>query len=64
MDRGKPVSIMPCLYPYYQMDEIESIVNELLENCVICLSQDTYLSPVLLVHKADGSWHMYRLPST
>lgn len=39
------------------MDEIEKIVKELLSSGVIRLSQSPYSSHVLLVRKADETWH-------
>ncbi|KAK9225705.1 hypothetical protein WN943_010749 [Citrus x changshan-huyou] len=52
----KPVSVRPYRYPYYQKNEIEKIVKELLQAGFIRPSIDLFLSLVLLVKKADGSW--------
>ena len=49
----------PYKYPYFQKTEIEKIVRELLEVDFIRPSQHPFLSHVLLVRKADGSWKMY-----
>jgi hypothetical protein len=49
---------MPYRYPYFQKEEIEKIVAELLLSGVIRPSQSLFSFPVLLVRKADGSWHM------
>ena len=42
-------------YPYYQKNEIEKIVKELLFVVFIRDSYSPFSSPILLVRKADGS---------
>jgi len=54
----QPVSVRPYRYPYYQKEEIEKIVKELLATGVIRPSTSPLTSPVLLVRKADSSWRM------
>ena len=48
----------PYRYPFYQKNEIEKIVKELLSVGSIRDSNSPFASPVLLVRKADGSWRM------
>jgi hypothetical protein len=57
-DDAKTVGVRPYRYPYFQKEEIEKIVRELLASGVIVPSQSPFSSPVLLVRKADGSWRM------
>lgn len=54
----QPVSVRPYRNPYFQKEEIEKIIQELLKNGVIQPSQSPYSSSILLVKKADGSWRM------
>ena len=48
----------PYRYPYYQKNEIEKIVKDLLEVGFIQNSQSPFASPSLLVRKSYDSWHM------
>ena len=48
----------PYRYPFYQKNEIEKIVKELLSVGSIRNNTSPFASPVLLVRKADGSWRM------
>ncbi|XP_075633404.1 uncharacterized protein LOC142605861 [Castanea sativa] len=48
----------PYRYPYYQKNEIEKIVKELLSVGFIRNNSSPFASPILLVRKADGSWRM------
>lgn len=57
-DGAQPVSVRPYRYAYFQNDEIERTVKELLQTGVVRPSQSPFSSPVLLVRKADGSWRM------
>jgi hypothetical protein len=53
-----PVSVRPYKYHFYQKEEIEKIVKDLLKSEVICPSHSPFSSPVLLVRKTDGTWRM------
>eukprot|EP00253_Pinus_taeda_P028949 PITA_28949 len=53
-----PPNIRPYRYPYSQKSEIERMVVEMLKASIIQPSQSSFSSPVVLVHKKDGSWHM------
>jgi hypothetical protein len=55
---AQPMCVRPYRYPYFQKEEIEKIVAELLLSGVIRPSQSPFSSSVLLVRKADGSWRM------
>jgi hypothetical protein len=55
---AKPTCVRPYHYPYYQKEEIEKLVKEMLSSGVIRPSQSPYSSHMLLVRKADGNWRM------
>jgi hypothetical protein len=55
---AQPVSVRPYRYPFYQKEEIEKIVQELLDSEVIQPSHNPFSSPVLLVRKAHGAWRI------
>eukprot|EP00253_Pinus_taeda_P023675 PITA_23675 len=54
-----PPNIRPYIYPYAQKSEIEHIIAKMLEVGIIQPSQSSFSSPVVLVHKKDGSWRMH-----
>jgi hypothetical protein len=58
LEGGQPTSARPYRYPYYQKEEIEKQVRDMLKSGVVRPSQSPYSSPVLLVRKEDGSWRM------
>lgn len=50
------VSLRPYKYNYYQKDEIEKQVREMMATEIIQKSQSLFYSPALLVKKKDGTW--------
>jgi RNase H-like domain found in reverse transcriptase/Reverse transcriptase (RNA-dependent DNA polymerase)/Integrase zinc binding domain len=55
---SKPINLRPYRFSYSQKLELESILKELLKNNFIQPSSSSFASPVLLVKKKDGTWHM------
>lgn len=52
LQRGsKPICVRPYQYPYFQNIEIEKLLQEMLNLCIICPSQSPFSFLVLLVHK-------------
>ena len=51
-------NIRPYRYPYTQKSEIECMVEEMLLDGIIILSQISYSASVVIVFKKDGSWRM------
>ena len=56
--RSVPPNIKSYRYPCSQKIEIERMVAEMLEAGIIQPSQSSFSTPVVLVHKKDGSWCM------
>jgi hypothetical protein len=56
--RVQPISVRPYRYHFYQKEDIENIVKELLQSGVIRNSTSPFSSPVLLIRKADATWRM------
>ncbi|KAH9292048.1 hypothetical protein KI387_042763 [Taxus chinensis] len=56
--RSLSPNIRPYRYPHLQETKIEILIGELLTSSVIRPSTSPYFSPVLLVHKKYGSWHL------
>jgi hypothetical protein len=55
-ERVQLVLVRPYRYPFYQKEEIEKIVKELLDTSVIWHNHSPFSSPVLLVRKTDATW--------
>jgi len=53
------VAVRPYRYPATHKDELEQLYAAMLTQGIIHRSSSTFSSPVLLVHKADGSWRFY-----
>ena len=53
-----PPNIRSYIYPYVKKSEIEHMIAEMLEAGIIQPTQNFFSTPVILVHKKDGSWHM------
>lgn len=51
-----PVSVHPYRYAHYQKEELDTQVNEMLTQGIICPSHSPYSSPVLLVRKKERTW--------
>ena len=54
-----PPNIEPYRYHYIQKSKIERMIAEILEAGIIQPSQSYFSALVVLVHKKDGSWHMF-----
>jgi hypothetical protein len=53
---AQPVLVRPYHYSSIQKNEIETQLKEMLQNGVVWHSSSSFASPILLVHKKDGSW--------
>ena len=55
---ARPVSIRPYRVALAMKTEIEKQIQDLLDQGVTTHSNSGFASPVLLVHKADGTWRL------
>ena len=56
---SNPINARPYRYPQFQKREIEAQIKTMLDQGIIRPSCSAFLSPVLLVHKRDGSWRFF-----
>jgi hypothetical protein len=55
---SQPPNIRPYRYPHIQKSEIEKMVEEMLDACIIRHSKSAYSSPVVMVQNKYDTWCM------
>lgn len=55
---ANPVNLRPYRYSSLQKDAIEGMIEEMLTQGIIQCSSSPYASPIVLVKKKDGTWHL------
>ena len=58
VDELQIVKIKPYRYPSIQKDEIEKMVYEIKEVGIIQDNTSSFVFPIILVKKKDGSWRL------
>lgn len=56
LPNSNPINVRPYRYPYFQKNEIEKQIQNMLASNTIQPSHSSFSSPVLLVKKKDGTW--------
>jgi hypothetical protein len=52
----QPVAVRPYRYPVAHKDELERQCATMMAQGIVCRSDSTFSSPVILIKKPDGSW--------
>ena len=58
MEGAQPVNIRPYRYSPELKTEIEKQIKEMLESGVISPSSSPFASPIIMIHKKDGTWRL------
>ncbi|CAJ2662565.1 unnamed protein product [Trifolium pratense] len=56
IEGANPVKVKPYRYPHSQKEQIETMVQDMLQQGIIQPSTSPFSSPIVLVKKKDGTW--------
>ncbi|GAU19157.1 hypothetical protein TSUD_79800 [Trifolium subterraneum] len=56
LEGSAPVKVKPYRYPHSQKEQIETMIQEMLQQGIIQNSTSPFSSPIILVKKKDGTW--------